>query len=348
MKMSYTRANTYKECPRKYKCRYIEEREEVKSDALINGSDMHEAIEAYTLHLLKEGLKTDMDYLANLPVSSEVAELIERFAETHILEPGKYSVEEFWDFPLNGDTWTAKIDRCKDEGDLVIIRDYKSDHNLRSQGDVDKDLQLKIYAAAASHKFPEAKEFACQIDFVRFGVVRETGYFREDIPKIEREMIALTKRIAADKDYKPTPGSACEWCSYKADCEGLEKPGITAIKGPEDVVELVEWLIAAEARIKEIKSLLKPHCTKEGNVIVNGIDYGWHTSSSTSYPAVREVVEVLLANNIDPYDVLRIGGDPMKKVLKKKPELEDKLVLLTQKSGSSQFTGVKTKGGNAE
>lgn len=348
MKYSYSRVSMYKRCPQQFKRKYIDGLPEVKSEALINGSAMHEAIEAYNLHLLKEGLKTDMDFLRNCPATPEVAELLDHFAETHMLEAGKYFIEEFWDFPLDGSKWTAKIDLCKDEGDQVIIRDYKSDHALRSQADVEKDFQLKTYAKAASCRFPDADEITCIIDFVRFGVTRQVTYTPEDMSKIEREMIALVNQIEGDTDYDATPGAGCAWCSYSEGCPAL-KAGVDAITTPHDAKRLAGEKIALEARKSAIDKLLKEYCTQEGSVEVNGMDVGWQRSETTKYPDAVAVSVELEKAGFNGSDVLRIDATAMKRLLKQdgiKETLEQKGLLET--TSSTTFKAVKAKGGDDE
>lgn len=342
---SYSKISTYQGCPRKFKLQYIDKLPEVPSDALEIGSEVHEWIKNYTQHCQDAGLQTDLEFLRSVNARPEVMELLERFADTHMFAPGNYTFEEMWKMDFEGYTWWAVVDLLEDRGETVIITDYKTDRAIRSQADIESDLQLKIYAERASEKVPEAQEFICRIDFVRFGVIREVTYMREDIPKIKREMLSAVERIESDEEFKARPGAMCAWCSWTADCPAIKADGVEVITCPEDAEKLAAQKIAIEARKKQIDALLKEYCTVEGNIEVNGMSVGWQISETDKYPNTESIARIIEANGRDPYPFLRVDAVAIKKLLKQ-DGMRDELDDYIETSKSTTFKAVKAKGGD--
>jgi len=340
---SYSRDNLYNQCPRAFECRYTKKLLEAVSEALERGTAVHEAIAAYTRHCLDKGLKTDVQFLLDYQGTDEVREILETYADTHILEPGNYVIEEMWNIALGGHTWWGVIDQLKDEGECLIITDLKTDHVIRSQAEIDKDFQLRCYAWMAAQKYPDAKVFICRIDFVRYGVIREVTYLLEDIPAIEKDILAGIERIEADQEYKPTPGSYCGWCSWTADCPALTNGGLEVLTGPEDALALAGERIALDARRKAIDTLLKPWCTQEGAIEVNGMETGYFRSESVKYPDLLDLQVVLADSGRELNHFVRADTTAIKKAARADQNLAGALADIAVDNSKTTFKARKVK-----
>ncbi len=322
---SYSRLDLYGNCPQAYKFRYLDKRQEIPSEALERGKEVHEVIAAYIRHCLETGCKTDVEFLRSYPGGTdEVREILGTYADTHIIEPGKYAIEEMWKLPIAGHTWWGVIDALKDEGKTIRISDAKTNYQISPQAEIDKNAQLRYYAWMAAQKHPQAETFVCSIDFVRHGVIREVTYELDDISAIEDRIIANIDRIEGDSEYKATPGAGCGWCSWSRDCPAVTDRGPEVLLSAQDAEELAGEKVALEARKKAIDTLLKPWCTKEGAVEVNGMAVGWHKTESVGYPDADKLSSTLSEGGYDALGYLR----PDTKGLKAAAGKDEKLAAL--------------------
>ena len=106
-----------------------------------------------------------------------------------------------------------RIDKLPD-GTYEVI-DYKTG-SLRKKSEVDKDIQLSIYARACAYVF-------------KLPVSKLSFYFLEDNQKISTErtsaqLAAISEKIAGEcekmsvSDFAPTPGFYCNFCEYCLIC----------------------------------------------------------------------------------------------------------------------------------
>lgn len=333
---SYSRLDLYDGCPRAYKLRYIDKRQEAPSEALETGSEVHEWIAAYNKHLVEEDLRTNLDWIRGAEASPEAKEILDTYAGTHILEHGNYTVEKKWEVPIGGHTWWGVIDLMRDDGMQIRITDAKTDHRIRSQAEVDKDRQLRFYAWMAFRKIPNAQEAVCSIDFVRYGVTRSTTYAREDAPKIEREILDAIERIEADIDFRARPGTRCSWCSWTETCPVIAQGELEVITGPNDAGRAASQFVALKARVRALEDMLKPWCTREGSIDVNGMAVGYQTVHSAGY-RVEALMELLERHGYEPLNYLRPDAAAIKKIPKKDKELADDLASIAEDKSSSRF-----------
>jgi CRISPR/Cas system-associated exonuclease Cas4 (RecB family) len=334
---SYSRLNLYSGCPRAYKCQYIEKRPQLPSEALDRGIAVHDAVAAYAKHCLAEGVMTDVDFLRSWQGTDEVREILETFADTHIFEPGAYTIEEMWKIQMEPHPWTwwGVIDLLKDEGELVRIEDRKTDHQLRSQTDINKDFQLRCYAWMAATKLPRAQEFQCAIDFVRYGVMRETTYTRDDISAIEKQIIDQIQTIEADRKYQATPGSSCSYCSYTSDCPAVMAGNAEIVSCYDEAGQAAAQLIALKARQKSLEDLLKPWCSQNGSIQCNGMEVGYVKSESFGYDT-PDIIAFADEGRIAYQDVLQPNTTALKK-LAKNPEYSEALAMIAIDKSKTNF-----------
>ncbi len=335
---SYTRLNLYDNCPLAYKRKYIEKRSEEKSVPLLIGSGAHKLAELYDRHLLEHNLATDITAapaiieaayadreMADLKREhwDEAERVFRYFVESHILEPANVvGIEEMLkiSMPDLGCLFWAKIDRLETSGEKAIITDYKSDWNVRSQADVEKDFQLAVYAWSVARLFPHINEFLVRLDFIRHGTVREVELTMADYERTEKRICQMIAAIEADKKFAPTPGAHCSWCSWSEDCTAISNMTI-ACGCPEDAHRVASELALLKKQVGDREDALRSYCTVAGPVTAGGLTWA-HWTERTKEWDVREFVATLG----DPaYDYLSVNSTKVKPLLKKDGERLERL-----------------------
>jgi CRISPR/Cas system-associated exonuclease Cas4 (RecB family) len=333
---SYSRLDLYDGCPRAYKMRYIDKRQELPSEALERGTAVHEAVAEYARHCIDTGVKTDLDFIRSFSGTDEVRGILETYAETHLFDGGNYTVEKIWKIPLGRHMWRGVIDLMRDDGKQIFISDAKTDHRIRSQTEVNHDRQLRYYAWTALKKHPNAQEAICSIDFVRYGVTRSITYSREDMIAIEAELLKAIELIEIDTEFKARPGTRCAWCSWTETCPVIAQGELEVITGPNDAERAASSLIALKARIKSLEEMLKPWCTREGSINTNGMVVGYHTSKSVGYDT-NSLIALFEGRGQNPASALKADTTAIKRLAKKDESLAASLEDIAIDKSSSRF-----------
>jgi len=233
LKVSYSKLSTFKECPFKYKCLYIDNLWHLKKDRpyLSMGNSVHLALRDFfrlrdknerTLRNLgkllrknwiSKGYKDDQE---EKEYALRAWEMLCRFYETY--DP--YVVEDLI-FSVRID----RVDRLPNGGYELI--DYKTGKNT-DMGKEEEDLQLTIYYLALESRY-------------RIRPTRFTYYFLEDNKRlttsrterqIEQGLVGikeLVRKIRTTQEFLPTPNPFCSFCDFIEMCPvnkvSNEKPG---------------------------------------------------------------------------------------------------------------------------
>ena len=118
------------------------------------------------------------------------------------------------------DALTGRFDRIEElpDGTLRVI-DFKSG-NLRTQEEVDRDLQISIYCIAAKEAFGKEVSELLLLFFgedacIEVKTTRGVG----ELGTAKKTIELLAERIAS-KDYRPTPNKEiCRYCPYRRICD---------------------------------------------------------------------------------------------------------------------------------
>jgi len=127
-------------------------------------------------------------------------------------------VEKTFVFLLDDIRISGKIDRVdKAGGNKINIIDYKTGKG-KSQSEVDKDLQLSIYAAAAEEVFPGKEVVDFIFYFLKTNEVVKTGRSDKQIEETKEEIKSVANRIL-NKDFDLIKGDHCKRrCQYMWIC----------------------------------------------------------------------------------------------------------------------------------
>jgi hypothetical protein len=312
---SHSKLNTYETCPLKYKLQYISKVEIAKREGIeaFLGSRVHEALERlyndlkclklmpidelifyYNEQWAKNwndavvirdercsaqnykdiGIKCLRNYYdRHVPFSQSTTIWIEEKKTFSISEDGKYKIRGVID----------RLDKTKE--DIYEIHDYKTSGRPPLQEELEEDRQLALYELLIRAKFPNVKEVKLIWHYLRFDMEMLSARTSEQLEDLRKETIALIDKIEADKEFRHTESSLCDWCNYWAYCpvkkhlvkvEALSVEGFLADDGVKLVNEYVSaWIRCKEAEdeVKRLKEIIKAYAKKEGIETITGSDH---------------------------------------------------------------------------
>lgn len=329
---SYSKLSLYGQCPLRYKWHYIDGRKEPPSRALKIGSAVHAAIAAYDKHLVSERLPTDVTY-APLALAAaweelakegrrlsedekdEVEEVFLTFVDSHILEPESVvSIEEMEEVERDGFVFCGVLDLLSLRDGIPVVRDYKTDHQVRSPAAVAHDPQLATYAVLV-HWAHGYEEVLCELDFVRHRTVRRTQYDLPGIKKAEAWLLGQIEALEAERDWSPTPGSHCAWCSWADECPAISDRPLRLVTA-EDAERLASEILVLEKQIKNRQNLLRDWCAVEGPVEVGGEVFGYLPSKDGGWTVTDKpgYAGILDSHGLDPWEYFNVNTTKLRSI----------------------------------
>lgn len=106
------------------------------------------------------------------------------------------------------------IDRIDVIGDQVNIIDYKTGKWEVPQKGIADNLQLGIYALAASIMMPDKKIYA-ELHYLRSGKRKGHLFTPEDLENVKTKLLSLIKNIVEDTSFAATSNvRACSYCDH--------------------------------------------------------------------------------------------------------------------------------------
>ncbi len=239
--LSYSQIETFRFCPLHYKARYILRLPTPVYAAASFGQSIHATLKQYYLGLM-QGEKWKLDKLLSLldalwsPVGYESKkhetamqeegkkQLTAFYENFHKHEPLPTAVEQPFIFPVqSGLKIGGVIDRVNrvDEKTIEII-DYKTSTNVPTQSQVDKNLQMTLYAMAASEVrdslFTSSPEhIRLTLYFLGAGEKRTTTRIKEQLEEAKKEIIEVAHEIETS-DFACSGNQWCKTCEFKMLC----------------------------------------------------------------------------------------------------------------------------------
>lgn len=224
---SYSRIDTYEMCPSKYFFSYIKREPRQFGEAAVLGNIVHAVLEdvvSSTDTLSFDDMKSKyQEHTLSLDPNSQISkslisvghEIIEEFYDTN---EGKlfdvFEKEMGFKFIIGNYLIIGFIDRVDVVGDSVHIVDYKTGKREVAAKDVHSNLQLGIYALAASHFFP-GKEITASLHYLRTNRLKSHTYSNEDLDLIKSNLIKRINNIMSDQNFLPTKNERfCSFCDH--------------------------------------------------------------------------------------------------------------------------------------
>jgi RecB family exonuclease len=236
VRLSFSRIDSYRTCPRKFRYAYVDKLPGRPGPALSFGTSVHNALEAFYDRKLPACPSEDelLGFLydgwehhgfVELPREEQVGyyrhaqDVLRRFhrraAPTYRLP---VATEAWFELPIAYEAVVVgSIDRVDvdDDGRFHVI-DYKTNRKVRDRARVAKSLQLSIYALACQHLYG-ALPATVTLDFVVPGV-QVTATLDELDLDAAREAVLSTAAAVRAEIYPPEPNRLCDWCDFRALC----------------------------------------------------------------------------------------------------------------------------------
>ncbi len=288
---SPSKLDVYKDCPRRYRFRYIEKiRRPGRSIEAFLGECVHaafeklyeslqhgrklsqdEALAAFEEHWAR-GFGDDIKLRGDYGVAdwkSLGRTCVERYYAAHAPfdEDTTVAVERKIGFSLPVEGRPIRIEGFIDRLALgkdgaFEIHDYKTGKTLPAQAEVDADWQLALYDAAVRATWPDAKGVRLIWHYVRHGKSLISTRTAEQLEGLKAEVAALISRIKRDRDFPVNKTVLCDWCEYRDLCPAWAHPEkIAALPPPQRLADegfrLATRLGRLEDERRELKDRLK-------------------------------------------------------------------------------------------
>lgn len=235
--VSYSQINTYLNCPRQYKFKYVFKIPTPAKSYFSFGKVIHKTLEKFhkkfkftdisiassedILNLYKEswnreGYENQTQELEHLQYGEKMLIdylEIEKENTSNIKELEMKFYVKVDDLVIHG-----IIDRIDElpEGGLEII-DYKTSRSFLSEKELKKDLQLPIYALATQQLYNIYPE-KLSIYWLRHGKKTSVFFDEVELEDVKQSIKKIAMDIKSGK-FEPNPSWNCEWCDYKCLCE---------------------------------------------------------------------------------------------------------------------------------
>ena len=249
MKLSYSQLATYKTCPKKYEFAYIQKIPPFANSAASFGSSLHNTLQKFYERIQEQNdspslfddhapdtsLEALLDIYHSCWISrgfktleeeqlkqDEGEKILKEFYAKHEHDFGTpYIIEKGFKLHIDGVIISGRFDRIDETGmqdgkKTVNIIDYKSGR-IRSQEDVDKDLQLSIYHLAAEECLHVTVD-KVSLYFLKDNTEVVTVKSEQDL-KEAREKIQSIANGIKKQDFEAIPSpEKCKCCDYKNMC----------------------------------------------------------------------------------------------------------------------------------
>lgn len=125
-----------------------------------------------------------------------------------------YDKEMEFRFVIGNYSIIGYIDRVDIVGDCVEIIDYKTGKREVAQKDIATNLQLGIYALAASVAFPD-KKVKASLHYLRSARIKSHEFSTEDLENVKISLINRINNIIQDSNFTPTKNErVCSFCDH--------------------------------------------------------------------------------------------------------------------------------------
>jgi len=292
--LSYTQISQYQSCPLCYKLQYIDGLKPKDKWYFSFGSTMHtcaehffrvnvppppsleELLQFYERNWLWEGYESAEEEAKYKAYGKEI---LSKFWEIHATDfRMPVAVERRFYIDIEGVKLTGYIDRVDklDSGGLSIV-DYKTNKELFTTDDLDKDLQLTLYQLAAE------QTWHLPVDRLTLYHLRSNTPFscqprhKAQLDQARQLVLKIADDIAGER-FPATENQYCP-CDFPEHCpyyrhkyaEIVAEPRETGIWQGMAVADAVEQYVSLQSQIKElqlkfeeIKQMVIDFCQAEG------------------------------------------------------------------------------------
>lgn len=208
---SYSRFQTYEQCPRKAKLQFIDRLKTASSPALENGLLFHKECERY----LKGRVKTVPPLLKTF--EKELMDLREKKCESEV----EMCFTDQWLSTgwFDHNAWVRiKIDALLREKSTLRMIDFKTGRVREDHVD-----QLSLYALAGFMMEPKVTSITGELLYFDNGHVEKVTFKRKDMDELRASWEESTVAMLSDEDFAPLANRWCSFCDFSKNATGEHK-----------------------------------------------------------------------------------------------------------------------------
>lgn len=220
---SYSRYADYKQCPLKFRLKYIDKLKEPGSAAMDRGTDIHGIAESYVSiatarkpPAMPEELTHVADFAEYLRANDAIVEVEWGFKNdwSWIGRPGWFG-KDVW-FRAKADAHVLYDDNT------ALLVDWKTGKKYETNED-----QVELFALAAYKRYPNLTEVDTRLWYIDIPDPKNTGenevqrvYKASEMSAIEKDWSRKVVPMFKDRKFAPTPNQRCRWCHFRKENGG--------------------------------------------------------------------------------------------------------------------------------
>jgi RecB family exonuclease len=352
--LSHSSISLYRECPQKYRFKYIDKIPEKPRHFFSFGQSVHSALEFFY------GVKTPeppplKDLLENYEAVwvkagyrsaeqekeyfDEGERILKAFHKKHSKDfHVPYFVEYAYTFEVDGVPVTGRVDRVDKlpDGRLRVL-DYKTGKKLAT-GRLEVDPQLTMYQYACETLL--GAEIG-ELVFYHLPTLKEHTAERRPAPLVDElktRIVATAENIQAER-FQPDPGEMkCRWCDYKPICPIFKDqyagspPPTAKASGEPELAALVDRYGEAVARAQTARQEadragreLAETLRKKGYARAFGASFEVSVSNSVKWEFVDKKKVISVIKGAGAYEKILAPSAPLVNKLLEDPASDESL-----------------------
>ncbi len=238
--LSFSQIDTFNTCPLQYRYKFIQRIPVLPGAAASFGDSIHKTLRDFYQRVKKGEKLTKKDLLKILEINWSSQGYASKIHEEKMKKVGERMLSDFYEkfdskivprdleqsfiikvspnLKIGG-----KIDRIDEKEGKIEIIDYKTGKILE-QKDIDKSLQMTVYALAATDKGlydKKPEEVVLTFYFLENLEKKSTKRTVEQLKQAKSQLLEKAKEIEKST-FEPTPGVWCDFCDFKLICEAWQ------------------------------------------------------------------------------------------------------------------------------
>ena len=225
MTYSYSKLSCFKECPYKYKLKYIDHISTPFNDSPVfeKGRYIHSILEHWPSvpefsFLFPEVQSKKDDYLSQIQTVITTQKNIKFLLSEEVCLRREYTFyldSNFKEVPTKDESlYNGVIDYVGRFNKSLLLVDWKSG---QTQNSASFD-QLEFYSLWAFNKFNKINRVNCFLMFVEQNKFKNLTIQKKDQEKIQDKYKSMIEKINTTDQFLKNRSSKCEWCPYQLDC----------------------------------------------------------------------------------------------------------------------------------
>lgn len=221
--LSYSRLSDYRQCPRKFRLKYLDKAPNFKEDAsksphLVRGGNVHKGLENYIIKL-RAGQQ-------GIPVSSlaeveRTKPLIHKMMSQYDIHP-EHQVAINDQFQLvdwfANDAWFRVIFDVIGFGQDLLLGDWKTGKINDYAGTMDEPGQLHYAAFVGMCVWPQFEDVHTAYFYVDHKKSHRESFAKsKDFDRLQAALIREHNQVNSESEWAPCVNDYCKWCQATKD-----------------------------------------------------------------------------------------------------------------------------------